>query len=475
MSDHSKELFTLIESLPSTPPPSLKYELFEFIRKYWTEVGEDTTIQEIICRKLGITKALFNTFLENPRLVHGSEILARFLKPGWMKDYLEYTSGHEAPEDFHVWVGLTIIGASLRRSVWWDNVYYKLYPNLYTVLVSPPGVGKKTTAINIGVDILKSACPEVKIIAEKATPEGLAHRLSRPIESLKDAGGLKIEVRSEALLVAPELTTFLGREQYNEGLIVCLTRLYDCANELEVTTISRKVEKLRNVFAAFLGATTPSELGKAIPASASGGGLMSRLNIIQKDGSPRSVPFAVPIDSTYRELLVNRLQALSKVSGPIPMTGEGKIWYEDYYKRVKLTLENNPNSQFNIERQPDHVVKVAMILAASEEGPLELNADNLERSLMILEEVRKGVGDVIKLVDSNEHGEQCQYVISAIKKNGGKMSHSDLLRRCYRKMNAKVFGVIIDTLKDADVLREFLIHGKRRAYILCSFDDAGGS
>ena len=213
--DKTKELLELIASIDLKSPSSVRYELFEFVRTNWAAFTEAAAIKTAICRQLELSSAVFDMMLMNPEMAWGTEALHRNVKPGWLRDYLDYTTGHEAPEDFHLWVGLTVISAALRRKVYLDNVYHKLYPNLFTILVSPPGVGKKTTAINIGVNILREAVPECKIVSEKCTPEALAKRLAKAVDKVKDSGGLKMEVRAEGMIVAPELTVFMGGEQYN--------------------------------------------------------------------------------------------------------------------------------------------------------------------------------------------------------------------------------------------------------------------
>src|SRR3990167_2442403 len=125
--ERHKELLALINTLDDSAPALVRQEIFNFIRKWWDEVGEAVDIKEAICRKLHIGPQQFNMLLANPGLAFGAETLHKNIKPGWLKDYLDYTSGHEAPEDFHVWVGLTIIGSAIRRRAWINNVYHNYY------------------------------------------------------------------------------------------------------------------------------------------------------------------------------------------------------------------------------------------------------------------------------------------------------------------------------------------------------------
>ena len=89
----------------------------------------------------------------------------------WLEKYLEYTEDQESPSIFHLWVGLSLISAVLGRRVWIDRGYYFLFPNLYVVLVAGSARARKSTALGIGVGLLKKAGVDVNIISQKITPE----------------------------------------------------------------------------------------------------------------------------------------------------------------------------------------------------------------------------------------------------------------------------------------------------------------
>jgi hypothetical protein len=465
------EILALIDSIDDSAPASVRQEVFTFIRKWWDEVGESTIVKDRVCEKLKIGPAQFNMLLKNPGFAFGAETLHRNLKNGWLKDYLDYTSGHEAPEDFHVWVGLTIIGAAILRRAWIDNVYHKYFPNLYTILISPPGVGKKTTAINIGADILREAVPDCRIISEKCTPEALAKRLAKPIEIHKESGGMKIEARAEGLIIAPELTVFLGPEQYNSALIMFLTRLYDCAKTQETETIARGVEALKNVCVAFLGATTPSEIDRAIPSSARGSGFMSRLCLVQKDTTPRVVPRAKLVDPTIRELLVIQLSRIrEECVGEFTLTKEAEKWYNDYYHRHHEQL-NAGTSVLSIERQTDHMHKIAMILSASEHNKMSVTDDHYQRAYNIIEIAAKNCGETLKMIDTTERGKLTQITLGLISANGGIIDRSTLCRKIYRHIHSVAeLDLSLHTLEEAGLIIPFR-NERRQWYKLAKLDE----
>lgn len=476
--DRRKQLLDLLGGIDDTSPPAVQQEIFNFIRKWWASIGESPDIRDKVCERLKLTPQMFNLLVMNPEIVYGEENLNKNLKAGWLKDYVYYTAGHEAPEDFHVWVGLTTVGSCIRRKAWFDNVFYNMYPNLYTILVSPPGIGKKTTAINIGAGILREADPECRIVAEKVTPEALAKILSKPSEHATATGGLKIEASAEGLLLAPELTVFLGREQYNEGLILFLTRLYDSADIQETETISRGKEKLRNVCISLLGATTPSEINNAIGKVAKGSGFMSRLNIIQKETTPRVVPFAVKPDKTVREMLINGLQQIIRdVKGEFTYTPMGREWYVDYYKRHNQAKQVAKKASDNMERQPDHLLKIAMIMSACERRDMLIDEDILQRCFNLLSVAAKNCGETLRMIDATERGKMAQRALQILREHGGFTTRSILVKGLYRYgISGPELDVIMNTLIDAGLVHQFFTGdaGRTRAYRLDKLEDADG-
>jgi hypothetical protein len=116
--------------------------------------------------------------------------MARLCEGGFVGSYLKYTSKQESPVIFHVWTALTVLSAVLRRNVWMDSGgdgtsqtgYYRIYPNIYKVLVSPSGVGRKGTAMKLGVQILDKSGVEIPNIRGKITSTRIVSRLIKTQE-----------------------------------------------------------------------------------------------------------------------------------------------------------------------------------------------------------------------------------------------------------------------------------------------------
>jgi hypothetical protein len=390
-----------------------------------------------------------------------------FPTSGWLGEYMDYTSSHEAPDLFHFWVGVSVICGAVRRNVYFEQGYYRVYPNIYAILVAPPGVCKKSTAANIGVDILQEL-PGINIIREKATPESLVKAMldgtiAQPISS----DGLVMESQATAFIFAPELAVFLGRETYNEGLIGILTTLFDCHNRWESMTVGRGRSLLHNIHLCMLGATTPDLMNKVIPQSAFGGGFLSRIIFAAKSRTPRCVPFPKLRDQLMRERLVAQLVRIAENRGQIVQSKEAEAWAIDWYIKhhKRMQAQDDLTLSGYLERKQDHMIKLCIVLLLSSGQDLILTPELYSQALSILNYTERTMGDAFTSIQTTDVGKDHDRILKLMENNGGRMEHSRLLRRLYGYMDAQGFRKSIGTLKEAGFVEEVL-SGKAHEYIL---------
>ena len=67
--------------------------------------------------------------------------------PDWIDACASAAQGSITPPIFRKWAALSAIAGALGRRCWYDAGEYKVRPNLYTVLVAPPGFGKSVGLI----------------------------------------------------------------------------------------------------------------------------------------------------------------------------------------------------------------------------------------------------------------------------------------------------------------------------------------
>jgi hypothetical protein len=377
---------------------------------------------------------------------HWNEVNSLLPEGSFLSDYLKFTSGQESPTLFHFWVGVGTIGGAAHREIFFDKAYYKVFCNHFICLVAPSGRCRKSSAIAIGVSLLKNL-QNINVIARKITPEAL-------IESLKVGSaryaGTKLEINCSGFIYAPELAVFIGKQAYNEGLIAILTDLADNPNKWEYKTRGKGMIELKNVNISMLGASTPDWLVEGIPSTAFGGGFMSRIIWVAQEDSPRSFPFPSLDDVKIAGSLVERLKQIQRVSGSFINDPKAIDWYKNWYKDLKTNYRtDDPKMSGYIERKPDHLIRLAMVLTLSEARPLVLTDETYYRALKLLNIVERYMVGIFIEVDAVAEGKDHTRLLAQIKRNNGKIAHDELLRMNYNKMGLDRFNKGIAMLVEA--------------------------
>jgi hypothetical protein len=250
-------------------------------------------------------------------------------------------------------------------------------------------------------------------------------------------------------------------------MIPMLTSLFDAPREWSSLTIGRGDLKLQNVALSFLGASTLDWIQTAIPRDAFGGGFMSRLLFIVQETTPRSFPIPPPPDMELKAKLRAGLIGLTKTRGEVPFyegNSDTRLWYEDWYNNKHGA--GNEDRQFAgySERKPDHMIRLAIILAAAETGePRNLNAKHLLHALKILEWLELWLPKTFEQLSQSAIGEDHQRMLKQLKNHGGTLEHSKWLRVNSNKMDARMFRERVDTMRQAKMVE---YDQKTRSYFL---------
>lgn len=359
---------------------------------------------------------------------------------GWLARYMEWTTLTEAPAAFHFFVGAVMVGSTLGRHLFFDKGAYPVYPNLSILLIAPAGRCRKTSAANLGMRLLVQSGG--RTIADKITPEAL-------IDSLK--------VNASALIYAPELAVFLGKQKYQEGMVPLLTALLDCPKEWTTKTIGRGEVTLMNVFISSLLCSTTDWLQSAIPSEAFGGGFMSRFIFVVQEDTNRFFPLPPAMSEELRSELVKGLTSLRSLKAQAELTVQAREWYVEWYRQHMRTRPPEGHFSGYYERKQDHILRLGMILRASEsphpvEGKLLLPLDVVQRAERMLSWLEAWLPRTFDRAAGSIVGDDQGKLLRQLKQSSGCMEHSVLLRKNSWKMNAEQFRRAIGTLMEAGLV-----------------------
>ena len=91
------------------------------------------------------------------------------MEEDFLTKYREYTSHTIVPRLYNEWGAILAISSVLGQKCWIERGYYRIYPNLYVMLIGKPGTGKGTAA-NILQGVLQDADYRIKDPREGPRP-----------------------------------------------------------------------------------------------------------------------------------------------------------------------------------------------------------------------------------------------------------------------------------------------------------------
>jgi hypothetical protein len=347
--------------------------------------------------------------------------------------YMRYTSKQESPAEFHLFTAMTMVGAALGRKCYIDRGYYKLFPNFFTILVAGSARCRKSTAINIGVDLLRGV-PTTRVIAGKTTPEQFIKELAPESSSVNP---LNVLVHSS------ELSVFLTKQSYGESMIQVLTDLFDCPEAWAYRTKNKGHDFLRNVFLCIIAASTPDGISKGVPPSALEEGFASRvLFIYRKDTDRRNaMPSLTQEEADMKLELLASLAKIGELEGQFTLEPIAYDWYVEWYNNMKPPTDRRMEGFFG--RKHDHMLRIGMVLAASQLQTI-IEEHHLQAALDALEYVEQNAPHAFAQIGADNNTDFLNRAATIVERSV-RVSHSELLRKCY-PCRADVFKNIVETL-----------------------------
>lgn len=316
-----------------------------------------------------------------------------------------------APENFKLAAVLTILSSLLGRRVWIDNEAElpRCYPNLYSMLVAPPGVGKDIViawAAEVLNELQAFVGPQNRIWASAGTsisPKGIYDALgsSDHCEQAFRWANKPYQFRSLTFLIG-EMSTIMP--DYDQRLIGILNDLYNCAPFASDRIRGQEIH-IPNPHITMLIGNQPATLFETLPEKAFHMGFTSRLCIWQSSAKARRRLFNVSDqeepDPELRTKLLGALHDVTLMAGSFRLTPEAGEWLNDFAENEPYPVPGSRWVDYN-PRRILHVQKFAMICSASERGDRQLQVSHCERALEFMRSYEKDLPHLFDGVVSSE-------------------------------------------------------------------------
>ena len=375
----------------------------------------------------------------------------------WIDHFVQATAPIEGPELFKKWTAITTIAAILEQKVWVQTTS-PVYPNLYTFLVAPPGVGK-SRIIDVARDLVEFL-PDPFIAPTSVNAASIIDSIAECKRSLSittpsPSGPVTIshEYNSMAILVG-EFGTFMSK--YDDDLMAILTDFYNVrpygqrrrrnaqAGHLKLTIPRPQLN--------ILIGSTPSNLMKFMPENAWGQGFASRILFIFADQKEIVDDFASRPDITTTDL-VHDLGLINNIVGEFVVTRE----YRDAINAWREVDENNPPKpthprlQHYNSRRKEHLYRLSMVSALDRSDALILDHADFIRAMGWLIEAEQWMPRIFEGSGSADSAvmDEVWHLVAKT----GEMNEGKIISYIRQRVPANAVSKILEVMIQSQLLR----------------------
>lgn len=360
----------------------------------------------------------------------------------WIEDVLTATKEVETPVNFIRWSALCSISAVLRNKVYLDKFYYKLYPNIYVLLVGESGL-RKGFAPGISKELVRLV-GGTRIIAGRNSIQGIIQELSRT--TTVQNGGPPI-THSSAYINSGEFSTSLVKDP---DALTILTDLYDGHYNPEwKNTLKSGSENLKGVNLTLLGAMNPTHFHDLITNKEITGGFIARTMLVRETKRARRNDLLDPPENRYDvEKLAEYLREINRIEGTFSLSPNAKKEFRDWYK--DFDAESIEDKTGTANRVHDQILKVAMLISVSKKLDKVMEVEDVKEAMDLCLTSGSEAGKITAgsgiSVDSSKITIVMQKLLTSPE---NKVTRLKLLKDHYGDFSALELDNIIETLENA--------------------------
>lgn len=386
----------------------------------------------------------------------------------FLRHYINYNSGNECPDNFHIWTALSILSSTVGAKVKIDRSYFTIYTNLFVCLVGLQG-SRKTTAKDIGFDLLKEAIPDVQVSSECESKEFITKYLADPKRhrKYKTKDGKEVTYTPYSIF-ATELKNFLAMNQVS--MVDFLTAIYDrTGKQYESKTKNKGEDSIPSPFVNFLACETPEWLAARLKDSVISGGFCRRMVFVYETNAkpPIAFPQITPDGVESRKYCLNWLRKIKDVEGVFQWGPGTAEWFINWYNETKAKKQNNPFMEGWYSSKDAQLLKVAMLVALSEDTELTLQLNHLQYALAIIDNLEVNLPKLVSTIGRNELAIPTGRLLDVVTQHG-KIPEKTLQGLMYNDMTPMEFLSVLNHLKNTEqlVVCRLNINGVERSYVM---------
>lgn len=324
------------------------------------------------------------------------------MEQDFVEQFLLLTQGARTPALFRLWGALFLLAASLERRVWIANGDGIVYPNLYVLLVAPPGTGKfiiEATKTLLAETVLpNSLTPAFKLAPDSMTNAALIDTLADSTRTfLPPKGGAPLKYNSLAVL-QEEFSIMMPK--YDMEYIGTLNGIFSNKAKHEERRRHGPHQKtlIEKPQLNILSGVQPSYLASLFPDEAWSTGLSRRLFMVYSSETPKfSLFHKSDVPHGLRQQLLDELSVLSVAYGEMAWEPAAMDKIDSWYMSGEKPVPEHSKLQYYCRTRGEFALKLSLLASLSRSRTdLTIRDVDVERALGWMLEAERVMPDIFR-------------------------------------------------------------------------------
>lgn len=373
----------------------------------------------------------------------------------------------EVPAVYHRWCILSGIGAILSRNFYFQHGNFRIFPNIYIMLIGEAGA-RKSTAIKL-VKKLIGTSGYTDFAANKTTKEkflvdlqreddfDLLHSTKRNYDATTASNlwgnspeGLAASTEEihASWIVADEFINFIGRG--NIDFCNLLGELWD----FDEPVYRDRIKNGKSVTIPFpicniLAGTNQENFALAFPPEIMATGFLSRILLIYGESTNEKVTFPTDATEEVKTNLSRELQEIKlQVSGCATASAEALVMLDEIYKQWKSL----PDIRFRTysSRRFTQLIKVLLTICAARRRTT-INADCVIEANTYLAAAEQMMSKALGEFGKGKHGDIINRILSMLEGADRAIGINEIWKEVHRDLDKPSdLAIILQNLEQAE-------------------------
>jgi hypothetical protein len=381
--------------------------------------------------------------------------------------YLDALGVTGIPNQYTRWAFISIVAAAMGRRRWIEFGHDTIYPNLYVIFIDKPGTSKSRAIV--GARKYLEAAGYRKFSADKTSRAQFLTDLAKSnqmddyaddtVDDIMIGGD---ETPCEVYVCQDELSAFLGQKDYD--FLETITAMWDTSKD--VFRGSYKTVSSYEIYKPVLnliGGTTPTKMTDVLGENAIGGGLLSRMIVVNAPLVTTQFNWPQTGGIGLDETIKKELARILMLEGPLRVPDKTKRFIERLWNSTPALADRRfayYNSRRNIQ-----LLKLCINICAQENYD-ELSIDVVRQANAVLyaAEIRmpSGIGEFGRSRNSDLH----QLIMEEISNSREPVDPRVLYKRLATELDGGFPELVnqLHVLADASKIQAISV-GKRTLYL----------